>query len=184
MKKTTLLLALILMSFTTISHAENFQIDRKYKVSMDVNLDFMAFDTNLGDADTDTFEAKLATGYFLNDMIEIGPSVSFYRRKESRTAGDATYEAISLLLCGAIHFPTATRFDPYIGIGAGVAQFDFDFADDTTFIYGIDLGFDYFINKNVSINPSINYQVASIDILGQDVDIENLGVNIGFGIHF
>ena len=169
------------VSLIPISATAQGQAGYKYKTSMKVDLDWMSLDPEHGDSvDFNRFYVVLDLGYFINDMFEVGPEISY---KKFEFDEDEITDW-SFIVKGNAHFSTNSEVMPYAGLRLGVSSLDLDDTDDTAFTYGAQLGLDYFITKNVSVNPELRYTRTTYTFEDEDVDVDDISFMIGFGIFF
>ncbi len=154
---------------------------RRFKIGMGINLDWDKLDPENGDSiDINKYLVTLNIGYFITDMFEVGPEI-YYSQEEIE---DSEMTKWAFVIKGNAHFSTGTQVIPYAGLRAGMSSIDFDGEDDTTFTYGAQLGLDYFIAQNVSVNPELRYTRTTYKINDVDWDSDDISLVIGFGIHF
>jgi opacity protein-like surface antigen len=184
------ILIAMFVSLIPMSVMAQTQTGYQYKMDMAVNLDWMTLDPEgEGDVDLNTYTVALDLGYFINDMFEVGPEVS-YTLSEMEIEGESIETTSwSFVVKGNAHFSTNTEVMPYVGLRVGLSSLDMkipDFVDtdDTAFTYGAQLGLDYFITNNVSVNPELRYTRTSYEFEGVDIDADDISFMIGFGIFF
>lgn len=183
----------MLVSLAPISASAQAQNGHKYKVDMKVDLDWMSLDPeNSSDMDVDTFSVAFDVGYFINDMFEVGPEVSYMKEEVDYGTGTDKTTSWAFVVKGNAHFNTNTEAKPYAGLRVGLSSLDLDYTDDTAFTYGAQLGLDYFITNNISVNPELRYTRTTykLDYDGdgpgpkEDTDVDDITFMIGFGIFF
>lgn len=184
------ILIAMFVSLIPISAMAQAQHSYRYKMDMTVNLDWMTLDPEgEGDLDLNTYIVALDLGYFINEMFEVGPEIS-YTQSEIKFDGESMETTSwSFVVKGNAHFSTNTEVVPYAGLRVGVSTLDMKMdelgsTDDTAFTYGAQLGLDYFITNNVSVNPEVRYTRTSYEFEGTDIDADDISFMIGFGIFF
>jgi opacity protein-like surface antigen len=180
------ILILTLVGLVTIPANAQTQSTRRFKTDMIFDLDFSTLkpDGAEGDLDVNTFSIAFDLGYFITDMFELGPEI-LYKKYELDESGDSLeISTWSLFVKGNAHFSANDDFKPYAGLRLGFSSLDIMDTDDTALSYGVQIGFDYFISENVSVNPELRYTMTSYEFEGLDVDMDGINFMIGFGIFF
>lgn len=193
------LLIVLFISLYSLSAMAQAPEGRKYKLNGSMNLDWMGVDPD-GDFNIDytKYEISVFLGYFLNDMFELGPELSYLQiegeEEEGSWSASETRTMWSIGVKANAHFNlNSPKVMPYVGVRLALASLEFEeeetgedswSEDDTSFIYGVQLGMDYFITSSVSVNPEISYSMGTFDIEGTDVDWDDLSFKIGISAHF
>ena len=160
---------------------------RQYKTNAYVNFDMMNLDPEHGtDSDFDQHIMGVGVGFFLNEMFEVGPEISYGKIDFDSALEIGTW---SLGVRANAHFDTGSEFIPYVGLNLAYSNFDVKIEgevddDESTFSYGAQAGLDYFLTDNVSINPELRYTKATYDFHGEDIDVSSFKVLIGIAAHF
>ena len=163
MKKTLLLLAFVLSNFVCAS--AQFEQDKKYIGASLSNIDMSynkARDFNCG--------INLNGGYFIEDEVLLRATLGFARENKSNscnvTAGARYYFVNNGIFVGA----------------SGEIQWrqHTDFHDRFLLYTPIEAGYAFFINRHVTVEPSIYYKICYNEIK----DHCELGFKIGFGVYF
>jgi opacity protein-like surface antigen len=115
--------------------------------------------------------------------------MNFEVEEDNNPDEDIDISSWSFVVKGNAHFSTNTEAKPYAGLRVGVSSLDMKIpgemdTDDTAFTYGAQLGLDYFITNNVSVNPELRYTRTSYEFESVDVYVDDISFMIGFGIFF
>jgi len=183
------ILIVMLVSFVPVSATAQTHSVRRYKVDMKCDLDRMNLDPESpGSLDLNTYLVVFGFGYFINNVLEVGPEVSYMKYEEIVSIGgpEITNEISKsfLTIKGNAHFSINNRMNLYAGVRMGLSILDLGDTDDTAPAYGAQLGFDYFITQNVSINIEQRFTWASYEFYDEDTELGDANLTIGFGIFF
>lgn len=140
--------------------------------------------TSIEDADDDSKSTLLTLGfsYYPKDFLET--KVGLLGMKIDSGDFDTTIYSLS----GVVNynfFRSGAVVVPYIGAQLGLAGYDSGEYDDTSFSYGGQGGVKFFLSEDLSLNVELNYLITNIsDDEGEDVDVKNTSLLLGFSYYF
>ena len=82
------------------------------------------------------------------------------------------------------HFNTESNTVPYVGLTLGYFWTEIFGADDGNFLYGGQVGIKQFIKDNAYMQFEAGYSATSVTFEGEDIDIGDLRLSVGFGVKF
>ncbi|MCL6582485.1 MAG: porin family protein [bacterium] len=167
------------------------QEGRKFKVNtlMEVNNEKFDFDAG-GEIKSTGYNVLGGVGFFMWEMFEVGPEISFGQVKIETENGGHDETKLTDWAIGArinAHFNPTGKICPYIGANLAFANRKYEYeqpirysTDDSTFLYGAQVGVDYFLAEHISFNPELRYTMGKFSFDGQDADYTNISLMIGF----
>lgn len=166
MNKNPVLIAMSLLAFVGVAHAQNLKIEQG---------DFEVSGSARWDRSAVGFDVRLGT--FVDHYIQAGVYGDWMDDNYATRTGLGVY---------LIHlFETRTYALPYAGASLGFGSLDFNFGDSES---GVELqflaGLKYFLADNVSLNTELNFGVSSGDTFMGDRKTESTDVGLRVGISF
>jgi len=162
---------------------------RRFKLNGSMDMDWKTLDPDKGDStDITEYNVLVGVGYFITDMFEVGPEIG-YLSTEKETSGSKDENTMwSLGVKANAHFNLDMQMVPYVGVNLGFGSIDNGDTDDSSFLYGVQAGVDYFITESVSVNPELRYTMGSFKLGSpgneMDYDYSDLSLMIGIAAHF
>ena len=171
----------LLVSAFSLSAMAQAPTGRKYKLNALIDMDWTNQDIENGpETDIEKFMAKIGMGFFLSDMFEVGPEIT-YSKYDDEVDEMTCY---SLGAKGNIHFTLGEAVISYAGLNLSYSSIDYGTNDDSTFTYGAQIGMDYFVTEKMSVNPELRYTMGAYSFNGGDVDISDMIFMVGIAGHF
>ena len=174
-------------------------------ILLDAGTDFSFNSVSLNDIDPgglngmsskgSVIDLNVTGGYFVMDGLVLGLGVSFSSTKTTIDNGSGEMvDSESSLVIGPMlrYYIGETNLWGQISYGLGSGKSKFEAGGTTTETdepkigaLGIGLGYAHFLNDNISINPSLGYNLitATSEVSGSD-DIKMKSGGIAFGIAF
>ncbi|MFH2068591.1 MAG: hypothetical protein ABII89_03905 [Candidatus Omnitrophota bacterium] len=148
-----------------------------------LSYNFTTYDGETGGLDVSTFAAALNVGRFVTDSFQLefglaGHSITIDE------GGSATLQQMGLQVRPNFHFNTESNTVPYIGLTLGYFWTEYFEVSDGNFLYGGQVGIKQFIKDNAYMQFEVGYNAASIEFYGEDVDVGDLRLSVGFGVKF
>ena len=190
MKKLILLTILLLMTTNTYADSTTEKKEErtakspldKGVYSLGGSISYRNVDSNGGN-NSNMFQFIPSGRYFILDNIAVGGSLTY-----EDSSGDFDIKSYGIGPNLRFYLPNETA-NPFFEAGYSYLKTEFDglaiSSNTTTHDYSIGLGLDYFISKNVSIEPIIKYSWRDYkynDDYGIDGDTKTLYVGIGISL--
>lgn len=182
MKRILLILILVLIIMcSTNAFAELAQGDWLIEATSEFSLTRVKIEPeNAPDEKITITGFDIAAEKLITNNISLGGSISY--EKQDTDTDDTTTTFI--LLSGTFWLQPEEKINPFISLGLGRIDMDFDGIDGDGFGYGGSLGMLYFLNNNVALNFAVAYLRGDLDVEGIDVEYDGLGFGAGFAIKF
>jgi hypothetical protein len=129
----------------------------------------------------DMIFAQVGYGFFLRDRLEARATYS-YTLLEDVAGEDSDYRMSELGLVGEYHVEFGKALVPYVGLAIGWSKSEFGSLDESAFVYGPTVGFNYFLAENVALDLAITYRFASADVFINDFQPEDRDLSSSIGL--
>ena len=139
------------------------------------------------ETDETKIELDFTTGYFFNDNIAIGLSMTYMMADDDKIEETMYGLAPTILITIPIEEKMNLGLSGSIGYLSGTLDYGYTDIDMDGFMIGASVGLQYFIIDSVTLDSFISYSKVDMDLKsGREVDMEGdeLGINIGFSIYF
>ena len=196
MKKSILLLLLIVSSFTIFAQTEKGNIELSGGAGFQFissHLKYVNDGVTTGEATTNSFSFLPSIGYFVIDNLAIGLAGNFTSSstKEEGDADKSISTSILIIPTAIYYVPMDGKIRPIIQIGAGLTSMSQKYGSEKSSASGLAINFGAgiasFIKDNISINFGLSYTLATLtdkDDNKSKLKEGNFGTNIGFSIYF
>ncbi|MGA1844766.1 MAG: outer membrane beta-barrel protein [bacterium] len=112
--------------------------------------------------------------------VSLGASLTY--DKDDYDDGDTT--ATIILIYGTAYIQPNEKLNPYVTLGVGRIDMDFDGIDGDGLGFGGGIGILYFFNNNIALDFGFTYLNGELDVEGVDVDYTSSVFGAGFKIKF
>jgi hypothetical protein len=120
-------------------------------------------------------------GYFITDNISLSGKLGFsYTENESSYNNGLTYKGYShyySIGASARYYFHAEKIIPFLGIGAEFSKYDSDMEGKRAIIIG---GINYFLSKEVALEPYVSYTLSSYNRSNQKSSMFRFGVSVNY----
>lgn len=132
-----------------------------------------------GEADTRFIIGSL--GYFVTDNIEINfaPTVIYIEAEGEEVTMYSYFGNVKYNF-----FSSGQTAVPYLGLQAGISGAEYGGDSDSNFAYGGMAGVKFFLTEDLSFDAEVNYLKTEFDVDDTTVDMDNLGLFLGFKYYF
>ena len=161
MRKKLSLLLLTLM--VALSASAQFEQGKKY-----ISASFSGLDMGYNGSSEFNVGLQAKGGYFLADNLAVVGLIGY-----NHVGGDETPDRVSLGVQGRYYIIQNGR---YLGAGATYKHANHNYND---IMPGVEIGYAFFINRHVTIEPAIYYEQSFKD----HSKYSNVGLRLGLGIY-
>jgi outer membrane protein len=144
-------------------------------------------------AKENTFSLSPNFGYFVANKFAVGLNLNLSNTTEKYSGGSYDYKIITRSFIASpfvrYYFGPGIFVQGQYGIGSAKSGYDDPSSSNTTKYavsqWSLGIGYAYFLNDHVAIEPSVKYQSSVLKEKGQDIKDTNSGIaiNIGFQIY-
>ncbi len=171
MKKLSVLMIAIIMVFAGNTYA---QIDQgTWMVGGNSNFGFLSTDTSPDK--TTNISLEVSPGYFIMENFAAGLGIGYNRQNQGDFSGTATvigpwarYYVDGAFFFGASYSSVSSKSEYSSGENKSTGS-----------ALGLEVGYAYFLNKKVALEPAINYSS-----FGGDFDGTTIGLTVGLSVYF
>lgn len=161
MKKLSLLICLLVASVAAQAQFE------KGKWLLNPSLTGLELSHDTG-TDKTSFGLEAKGGYFLLDNVALMVNAG-----AKWNEGNLDTDVYSLGVGARYYF---SKVGVYLGANVNLDRWDWDGYDDTTFSFGLEAGYAFFLSRTVTIEPAAYWNVND--------DRSKFGLKVGFGFYF
>ncbi len=174
------LTVVLLLAGVTSAFAKIDALEGRKAVTANASYQITSIDNQ--DDDAKTTMLTLGFSYFPKNFLET--KFALMAMKMDSGDFDATiYSAVGV--ANYNYFRPGSVVVPYIGIQLGLSGYDAGGYDDTSFAYGGQGGAKFFLSEDLSLNLELNYLITKVNGgEGEDVDVKNTSLLVGFSYYF
>jgi hypothetical protein len=137
------------------------------------NADSKSTETNI--------DLGLTGGYFVIDGLAVGLGINLLMESSKPDGGDADKSSITMISPMARYYVGDIGVWGQISYGFGSASYDGEKAYSVSNL-GISAGYAIFLNDNISLNPTLGYNMMSTKMEGADDKSKDAGIAAGITI--
>jgi hypothetical protein len=148
--------------------------------------------TNVYETKTTRFSFSPRAGYFVTDAIAVGAALNF-SASSTKYDDDDKYNGTSISFTPFVRYYLPQRLFGQFELGVGTSKDKWTYVDDDdeeykykSFVWSLGVGYAYFLNDNVAIEPMVSYNATTYTDKDDTKDKDKYGyimLQIGFNIY-